>query len=192
MSDTAFPGWLLLILAGGLTGAWMLRRSWNLRQGSTGWRLGGWALLTATLVWPAFILGPAKGPFLALALIPVAALALVAASHELRAAKSPKAARESLAPEPADRPTTRWRTTLRWLLAGPIGMVAAMGVGICYAVWVPGEAQTRLLIGGLIVPVVWGACMAWTLADSRIVRATAVLLGTALVGFGLSILKGFA
>ena len=36
-------------------------------------------------------------------------------------------------------------------------MVAAMGVGICYAVWVPGEAQTRLLIGGLIVPVVWGA-----------------------------------
>jgi hypothetical protein len=34
--------------------------------------------------------------------------------------------------------------------------------------------------------------MTWTLADSRIVRATAVLLGTTIVGFGLAILRGFA
>jgi hypothetical protein len=85
-----------------------------------------------------------------------------------------------------------WRTTLRWLLAGPLGMIAAMAVGICYAVWVPGEPQTRLLIGGLIVPLVWGGAMAWTLADNRIIRAAAVLAGTALAGFGLSIVRGFA
>jgi hypothetical protein len=111
-----------------------------------------------------------------------------------RAGKSVRAGRvsDSLAPEPLDRPTTRWRSILRWLLAGPIGMIAAMAVGVCYAVWVPGEPQTRLLIGGLIVPVVWGGAMAWTLADNRIIRATAVLVGTALSGFGLAILKGFA
>ena len=109
-----------------------------------------------------------------------------------RAAKAPRSARESLAPEPADRPTTRWRTTLRWLLAGPIGMIAAMAIGICYAVWAPGETQTRLLIGGILVPLAWGAAMTWTLADSRIIRATAVLVGTTVAGFGLAILRGFA
>jgi hypothetical protein len=71
-------------------------------------------------------------------------------------------------------------------------MIAAIAVGICYAVWIPGEPQTRLLIGGLIVPVAWGGAMAWTLADNRIVRAAAVLVGAAILGFGLSILKGFA
>jgi hypothetical protein len=67
-----------------------------------------------------------------------------------------------------------------------------MAVGIAWATWVPGEPQTRLLIGGLLVPVLWGGAMAWTLADDRILRATFVLVGATLAGFGLSILKGFA
>ena len=71
-------------------------------------------------------------------------------------------------------------------------MIAAIAVGIAYAVWIPGAPQTRLVIGGLLVPVLWGGAMAWTLADNRILRATAVLVGVALVGFGLSILKGFS
>jgi hypothetical protein len=119
------------------------------------------------------------------------ALGVVASNYTVRQAKA-RAARESLAPEPSDRATTRWRETLRWLLAGPIGMVAAMGVGIAWAALVPGEQQTRLVVGGLIVPVVWGGCMAWTLADNRIIRATAVLVGVAVVSFGAAILKGFA
>ncbi|MCG2841777.1 hypothetical protein L6Q21_12365 [Sandaracinobacter sp. RS1-74] len=196
MSDAAFAGLMLLMLAGGAAGALLLRHAWRLREGKTPWRLAGWATLVFTMVWPAFALGPARGPFIAITLISAAAFAVVASSLQVRAAKTPRAARarasggDSLAPEPAERPTTPWRTTLRWLLAGPIGMVAAMGIGICYAVWMPGETQTRLLIGGLIVPVVWGAAMAWTLADSRILRATAVLVGTAVVGFTLAILKG--
>lgn len=196
MIDTATIGAMAVILAGGAAGAWMLRRSWLERDGSAPWRLGGWALIVGSLVWPAWVFGPVRGPFIAIALVSVAALAVVASGLQVRAAKSRTkalgAARESLAPEPADRPTTAWRTTLRWLLAGPIGMIAAMAIGICYAVWVPGEPQTRLLIGGLIVPVAWGAAMAWTLADSRIIRATAVLAGTTIVGFGLAILRGFA
>ena len=110
----------------------------------------------------------------------------------IRPAKAGREGRDSLAPEPSERTTTWWRQTLRWLLAGPIGMIAAMGIGIAWAVWVPGEPHTRLLIGGLLVPVLWGGAMAWTLADDRILRATAVLVGTAILGFGLSILRGFA
>jgi hypothetical protein len=34
--------------------------------------------------------------------------------------------------------------------------------------------------------------MAWTLADNRILRATAVLVGTAVLGFGLAMLRGLA
>ncbi len=151
-------------------------------------------MIIASLVWPTWILGSVKGPFIALTLASVAALIIVASGATLRKAKSPRAGRggsDSLAPEPLERPSPAWKTTLRWLLAGPIGMVAAMGVGICYAVWVPGAPQTRLLIGGLIVPVLWGGAMAWTLADNRILRATAVLVGTTVVGFGLAVLKGF-
>ncbi|MGE4321668.1 MAG: hypothetical protein AB7E60_01405 [Sphingobium sp.] len=184
----------LLILAGGALGAWALRRAWRARgDDGAGYRAGGWTAIIASLLWPAFLLGPARGPFIALAMVSTGALAVVANGATIRAAKRARTGRSSdgLAPEPLDRPTTGWRTLLRWLLAGPIGMIAAMAVGICYAVWVPGEPQTRLLIGGLIVPVAWGGAMAWTLADNRIIRATAVLVGTTFAGFGLAILKGF-
>lgn len=192
-ADTVLAG--LPILAGGALGGWLLRRAWRARgEEGRAARLAGWAVIVVTLAWPAWLLGPVRGPFIAITLVSVAALVIVAGNATVRAGKAARsgAGAESLAPEPLDRPTTRWRTTLRWLLAGPIGMIAAMAVGICYAVWVPGEPQTRLLIGGLIVPVVWGGAMAWTLADNRILRATAVLVGTALAGFGISILKGFA
>lgn len=182
------------ILAGGGLGAWCLRRAWRARgDEGRGWRLAGWVAIIASLILPVWLLGPARGPFIALALVSVAALAVVAQGAVIRAAKAGRGnANDSLAPEPLERPAAPWRTTLRWLLAGPIGMIAAMAVGICYAVWVPGAPQTRLLIGGLIVPVLWGGAMAWTLADNRILRATAVLVGTTVAGFGLAILKGFA
>jgi hypothetical protein len=138
------------------------------------------------------MLGAARGTFIALTLIPVCALLVVAAGLERRTARAPRRkSNEGLAPEPLERASVWWRTTLRWLLAGPIAMLAAMAVGICYSVWVPGEPQTRLIVAGLMVPVLWGGGMAWTLADNRVLRATAVLVGTAVVGFAASILKGF-
>ncbi|MBE1527845.1 apolipoprotein N-acyltransferase [Sphingopyxis sp. OAS728] len=191
MEDTPalLPALLIAVAAG--AGAWLLRRSWLGKQQQTGLVALGWLLIAAATIVPAWLLGPARGPFIALAIASTAALGIVAANYTVRQAKA-RAARESLAPEPSDRATTKGRETLRWLLAGPIGMVAAMGVGIAWAAFVPGEQQTRLVIGGLIVPVAWGACMAWTLADNRILRATAVLVGVALVSFTAAIVKGFA
>lgn len=148
-------------------------------------------MLALSLGLPAVSLGEARGPFIALALLPLSVLAVVAAGHERRSPKAVRNARSSLAPEPAERVSSYWKSTLRWLLAGPVGMIAAMGTGICFTVWAPGSAQTRLVIGGLIVPVAWGACMAWTLADSRVLRATAVLVGTACISFGAAMLRGF-
>ena len=192
MSDAAFLAAVALMLGGGVAGTWLLRRAWQERDNKLPWRLAGWAVIAATLIWPAVVLGAARGPFIAVMLVSAAAYGVIASGAQVRAAKAPRSARESLAPEPAERPTTRWRTTLRWLLAGPIGMIAAMAIGICYAVWAPGETQTRLLVGGIIVPLAWGVAMTWTLADSRILRASAVLVGTTAAGFGLAILRGFA
>jgi hypothetical protein len=183
----------LAMFAGGAAGAFFLRRAWRAPVDVGGVdRAIGWVLIVASLVWPAFVIGEARGPFQAMALLSVGALALVATGAKLKPARAGRSGRKSLAPEPSERSSTAWRGVLRWLLAGPIGMIAAMALGIAWATYIPGEPQTRLLIGGLIVPVAWGAAMAWTLADDRILRATAVLVGTTILGFGLSILKGFA
>lgn len=191
MEDSSPIGPALLIIAATGAGVWMLLRSWRGKRSDRRLVWSGWLLIAASLVWPATLLGPARGPFIALALVSTVALGIVGSNYTIRRARV-RAGRESLAPEPSDRATTKGRETLRWLLAGPIGMIAAMGVGIAYAALVPGEQQTRLVVGGLIVPVAWGACMAWTLADNRIVRATAVLVGVAFVCFSAAILKGFA
>lgn len=192
MNDTPVLLPAIVIALGAVAGGVMLRRAWRARaEPRLGWIVGGWLLIALSVVWPGWVLGGARGPFVAVTLVSLAVLALVATGLTQKTAKGRKAD-PSLAPEPLERPSTVWRTTLRWLLAGPIGMVAAMAVGIAYSVWVPGAAQTRLLIGGLIVPVVWGGAMAWTLADNRILRATAVLVAVSVAGFGLSILKGFA
>jgi hypothetical protein len=85
-----------------------------------------------------------------------------------------------------------WRGWLKALLAGPLGMLAAMGLAFCYASWAPGAIQTRLLIAALLVPALWGLAMTWTLADQRLVRATTVLGGTTIIGFALAFLGGVA
>ncbi|BBC73398.1 conserved hypothetical protein [Altererythrobacter sp. B11] len=191
MTGVALIGAMVVILGGATVGAWMLRRSWSLKAGKAPWRWTGLILLLLSILWPAWVSGEARGPFIALTLLPLAAFTVIASGYTLRPAKAGRTARGGLAPEPAERESSTWRTALRWSLAGPIGMVAAMGLGISYAVWAPGETQTRLLIGGLIVPLAWGCAMAWTLADSRILRAAAVLTGTAVAGFGAAMIKGF-
>lgn len=181
----------LVALAAGSGGALLLRRAWRSRDDRNSERAAGWGLLAGGLATGLTVIDGVRGMFAALAIVSVGALVTVAQGAQWRAARAGRAGRDSLAPEPAERLTTAWQRTLRWLLAGPIGMVAAMAVGIAWSTWIPGEPQTRLLIGGLLVPVAWGGAMAWTLADDRIVRATAVLVGTAIAGFALSILKGF-
>jgi hypothetical protein len=85
-----------------------------------------------------------------------------------------------------------WRGWLKALLAGPLGMTAAMGIAFCYAAWVPGDPRTRIVVGGLLMPIAWALAMTWTLADQRLLRALAVLAGTTVLGFGLAAMRGVA
>jgi len=177
-------------LAGGIAGALLLRRAWRDRQRARpGLILAGWAALAAAPIGGMAWIGPVKGFALAIAMVALGALGVVAQGRIVRPSR---VARESLAPEPLEGPSRAWRGWMKALLAGPLGMTAAMGIAFCYAAWAPGDPRTRILIGGLLMPIAWAAAMTWTLADQRLLRALAVLLGTTVAGFALAAARGVA
>lgn len=190
MSPFASTLSLAAFLVAGLGAAWLLRRAWR-RDPARPWLIvGAWLLIAAAVGAAAPVLGAARGPAVALTLLPLAALGLIAARVQIRDARS-RPPREA-ALEPSERPSKAWRGWLRALLAGPLGGIAAMGVALAWTVWAPGPPQTRMVVGGLLVPFLWGGAMAWTLSDDRILRATAVLAGVTVVTFTASILRGFS
>ena len=44
------------------------------------------------------------------------------------------------------------------------------------------------MLGGILVPVLWGAGMAWTLSDAKLLRATIVLVSLSIVSYGIAFL----
>ncbi|MFK4874186.1 hypothetical protein [Novosphingobium sp. ZW T3_23] len=175
----------LLLIAGGALGAFLLRRSWLRRDGSAlGLIAGGWVVLLGLLLASAFLIGPVKGTALALAMEGIGALLVIWLGRVRR--KAGRLREVDVAPEPLEEPGRVWRGVLRTLLAGPLGMTAAMAVAFCLTVYMPGDPRTRIVVGGLLMPVLWGLAMTWTLADRRILRATVVLVGTSVTGFGLA------
>lgn len=181
----------LVLLLASVAAGWLLRRAWSRRSAPHVWLVvGGWALLAVATVAAVGPMGGPRGVFIALTLASIGVLAVAAASIQVRPARA-ASDRASLAPEPSDRPSRAWRGVLRFLLAGPIGGIAAMGVAVMWTVWLPADAQTRIVTGGLVAPLLWGALMAWTLSDDKIIRATAVLVGVAAVTFAAAAIKGF-
>lgn len=178
-----------LAVTGGAGGATLLRRAWADRQcARTGLIAAGWAAIVATVVLAAVWIGPVKGSALGVAAVGIGAGAVVFAGRVRRAARADREA--SLAPEPLEGPSRAWRGWLKVLLAGPLGMTAAMALAFCWAAWAPGDPRTRLILGGLLMPVCWALAMTWTLADQRLLRSLAVLVGTTVAGFALAALKG--
>ena len=185
--DSALWGLALAPLP--LAGAVLLKRAWDGPSPNRPWLiLGGWGLLVVAIAASVPLLGAARGPSVVLAIGSTAVLVLVAAGVERRNAKK-KAARE-LAPEPSDRRRVAWRGWLRGFLAGPLAGIAALGSGLAVAICAPGQIQTRMVIGGLMVPFLWAGGMAWTLSDDKILRAFGVLAGVSVLTLGAAFLKG--
>jgi hypothetical protein len=181
---------VLVGLAGGAGGAALLRRSWGDRAHTRPMSIAaGWLALIAAVLLGSWLVGPVNGAAVAIAAVSVGALGVVAQGRVVRAAR---AGRDRLAPEPLEGPSRVWRGVLKFLLAGPLGMTAAMGIAFCYATWAPADPRTRIIIGGLLMPLAWALAMTWTLADQRLLRALAVLVGTTVAGFALAAMRGLA
>ena len=177
-------------LAGGLGGGGLLRRAWADRHAErTALIAAGWGVLAGALVAAALVEGPVRGVAAGAAALAVGALTIVAHGRVHRPGRP---SRDSLAPEPLEGPSQAWRGWLKFLLAGPLGMTAAMGIAFCYATWAPGDPRTRIIVGGLLMPLAWALAMTWTLADQRLLRALAVLVGTTIAGFALAYVRGVA
>lgn len=181
---------LPLALAGGLllaAGVVLLRRRWlQKRSGGLALLIGGWLAVLSGFYVFARAWGAEMGTTYALGAMSTAAYALIGLTYERRVSKQ-RGPRES-AFDPEDRPTNWRRGIAKSLLAIVLSGIAAIGVGVALAIYLPLPPADRAVIGGLLVPILWGGGMAWTLCDPRLVRATIILLSVSALGYGIAFL----
>lgn len=173
----------LLFLAGvvGLNLSWRRRRTFKAPL-----LIGGWLAILAGFVLYSRIRGAEVGIVYGCAALALVAYAVIAVGIELRNAPT-RAARE-IALEPEER-TTNWpRGIAKSLLAIVLAGIASIGVGVAIAVSLPMAPYDRIMFGGILVPVLWGGGMAWTLSDAKLLRATIVLVSVSLVSYGIAFL----
>jgi hypothetical protein len=181
------------LLVGGVA---LLSASWRKRAGTKAHlRIGGWLLILAGMVLFARAWGPELGSAYALLALSLAAYGIAAAGVERRDVAAgverrdaPARVARELALEPEERPTNWRRGIAKSLLAIVLAGVAAIGIGVAFAVAMPMPAHDRIIVGGILVPVLWGGGMAWTLSDARLLRATVLLLVVSAVSYAIAFL----
>lgn len=168
-------------------GVVMLRKRWLARrQSGLLWLIAGWAAVLAAFAVLGQAWGAEMGTTYAIGTLALVAYAAIGITAERRNAKRREAREATVDPE--ERPTNWRRGVGKALLAIVLAGVAAIGVGVAFAVAMPLPPQDRAVIGGLLVPILWGGGMAWTLCDPRLVRATIILLSVSAAGYGIAFL----
>lgn len=187
MIDALF---IAALLVAGVATAFTLRQAWqHPSTARPALILGGWITVFALVVIAAGALGSARGPAFAMALMPVGALALVATGVKRREANGRVARSRAL--EPSLRGAKIWRGIMRTLVAAPLGCAVSLTLGIAWTVWFPSDPQTRIVLGGVLVPVLWAGAMAWALTDDRILRPALTMIALTLAGAALIAIEGF-
>jgi hypothetical protein len=187
----ALESTIALPFAGGLllaAGVALLRLRWLAKRGTGSFivMLGGWLALIAGFVAFSEAVGAERGVTFALIALSLVGYLVVAWTAELRTTRVRQPGDVALEPE-ARR--TNWpRGIAKSLLAIVLAGIASIGLGVAFAVAMPLAPQDRIVIGGLLVPILWGGGMAWTLADPRLVRATVILLTISAIGYGIAFL----
>lgn len=171
-----------------LLGLGMLRYCWQRRPAAgryltaAGWLAILAGVLAFTRTWNAVL-----GTVYALLALSVLAYAVLAAGLQRRTPARPALA-GNRALEPEERRTDWLRGTAKAFLAIVLSGIAALGLGLAFAIGMPFETHDRIVIGGLLVPILWGGGMAWTLSDAKLLRATAVLIGASAFGYAVAFL----
>ena len=169
-----------------LSGIALVRSSWMRRNGGSARRTGGWVVIAAGLASFAYAWGGEVGTVYALVAFSAVAYVVVAMGVELRPARAISS--RDIPLEPEDRAANWPRAIAKSLLAIVLAGVAAIGIGVAFAVAMPLAAPDRIVIGGLLVPMLWGAGMAWTLSDAKLLRATILLGAISALAYGIAFL----
>lgn len=177
-------GWVITALAMALViaGVMALRAKWLAAVRLPA--IVGWALIVAAGVLWASVAGSELGVTYTLIGFGLIGYAAVAATIERRKPKARDFA--SLAAEPEERATNWRRAAFKSFLAIILAGVAAVGIGVAFAVAMPLGPHDRIVVGGLLVPVLWGAGMAWTLADAKTVRASILLTCVSAISYAIA------
>jgi hypothetical protein len=180
-----------LVIAAGvllfLGGVVLLRRSWIAKgSGNLPIVIAGWLAIGAACWVFGHVFGAEVGVAYALIVLSLVAYLIVFWGREVRAPKTQKARDAAL--EPDDRPSNWPRAGAKALLSIVLAGIAAIGAGVAFAVAMPVPVHDRIVIGGVLVPLLWGAGMAWTLSDAKLLRATLVLGSISLVSYGIAFL----
>lgn len=168
-----------------LAGLALLRASWSQRGKAPIRALFGWLVSIAGVLGAGYAFGEI-GIVSALGAFSVLAYAVIASGAEQRSPRAPS--EREVAAEPEDRPTNWSRAIAKSLLAIVLAGVAAIGLGLAFAVVAPMEQTARIVIGGLLVPMLWGAGMAWTLCDAKLLRATGLLVVVSACAYAVAFL----
>lgn len=183
-----FSVWIWTAAGVGLlaAGIFVLRLAWDRNRRSYPLLWSGWALIVAGLAAFDFGWGGEIGTAYGLIALGLMAYGAVALGVEIRDGRR-RAAREK-ALDPEERSPSWGRAIFKSILAIVLAGIASIGVGLAFAVLGPMPEADRIIVGGLLVPVLWGAGMAWTLCDARLVRAFFVLVGVSLVSYAAAFL----
>lgn len=165
----------------------LLRQAWLRRGRARMLALGGWFAVGGGFYALMYAEGAEIGVTYGLLALSIGAYGTILANIQLsdRAAQVDKGDR---ALEPEQRRTNIPRAIAKSLLAIVLAGVAAIGIGVAFAVSMPLEPQDRIMIGGLLVPVLWGGGMAWTLSDAKLARAAILLTLVSIVSYAIAFL----
>jgi len=150
-------------LALALLAAALLIASSYAMAGALGWELGlAWALTTVSLAAYCLILHP----FLRARTV----------GHD----RPPREGRRMPTPPSG----SKWRLAVKLIAAGPLYLLAALGLSLLIATK-PWESElTRLYVGGLSTPLFWSVGALHATVDPSLLRVAAVPIVLALASFG--------
>ncbi|MHB8286203.1 MAG: hypothetical protein ACYDD1_16215 [Caulobacteraceae bacterium] len=173
-------GWLCA-----LAGVLALRLAWRRRPIPSPWTATGWGLMIIGLFGWAATTGEDVAVALALLIPSLAGYGALAAGARVRGGKPSRSGRSDVELEAG--PSDPWRAILRTLYVGPLAALAAFSAGAAVALKGPGSEATRLIAGGMLIPVLWAAGMIWATTDRRLTRVGLGLVAGSLASLAAAV-----
>jgi hypothetical protein len=164
----------------------LLRLAWRQRGRRPEAVLGGWLMIASGFLALCVHSGAELGIAYATMALSIFSYLVIAATFERRASRNVSATDRAL--EPEVRRVNLPRAVVKSLLAIVLAGVTSVGFGVAFAVSMPLDPPDRIMIGGLLVPLLWGGGMAWTLSDPKLLRATALLTLLSVTSYALAFL----